>query len=157
MPGAKLKVGARRNPVATMQDVADASGLSRFTVSKVLKGTPGVAEETRALVLRTCEKLSFVPNQHASSLAKGGAKLMGMVVTSIVDPFYGEVIHAAEQTASALGFDLAYRCSYGDAEQERRIVRVFQGLKASALIVSAVSSGENVELWTSLIQKLPVV
>jgi DNA-binding LacI/PurR family transcriptional regulator len=157
MPKIRPKMGAKSSPVATMQDVAEASGLSRFTVSKVLNGTPGVSEKTRALVMKTCEKLSFVPNQHASSLAKGGARLMGMVVTSIVDPFYGEIIHAAEQTASSLGFDLAYRCSYGDGEQERRIVRTFLGLKAGALIVSGVSTGENVELWASLSQKLPVV
>src|SRR5262245_20148835 len=140
-----MKVG----DVPTMQDVAEQSGLSRFTVSKVLNGSPGVSEATRARVLRTCEKLNFVTNQHASSLAKGGPRLMGLVVTSIVDPFYGEIIQTAEQTASSLKFDLAYRCSYGDAAEERRIARAFLGLKARALVVSAVSGSENAELWAT--------
>jgi LacI family transcriptional regulator len=140
-----------------MQDVAEAAGLSRFTVSKVLNGTPGVSEKTRALVLNACQKLNFVANQHAASLAKGGARLMGILVTSIVDPFYGQIIETAEHAASALGFDLAYRCSYGDAQHERRIAHAFLGLKASALIVSAASGDDNREFWRSLSQQLPVV
>src|SRR5262249_35673383 len=141
----------------TMQDVADESGLSRFTVSKVLNGTPGVSEATRARVVEACEKLHFVVNQHAASLAKGGTRLMGLLVTSIVDPFYGAIIDTAEQTASTLDFDLAYRCSYGDAEKERRIANGFCGLKARALIVSPVSSDENVEFWRRLAARTPVI
>jgi DNA-binding LacI/PurR family transcriptional regulator len=143
--------------MATMQDVAELSGLSRYTVSKVLNGTPGVSQATRARVLETCRKLNFVTNLHAASLAKGGSRLMGLLVTSIIDPFYGEIIQTAEQTASSLGFELAYRCSYGDAEQERRIVQSFLGLKAAALVVSPVSSDDNETFWSSLAASVPVV
>ncbi len=143
--------------MATMQDVAEMSGLSRYTVSKVLNGTPGVSDATRARVLETCQKLNFVTNQHAASLAKGGSRLMGLLVTSVIDPFYGEIIETAEQTASSLGYELAYRCSYGNAEQERRIVQSFLGLKATALVVSPVSSDENEGFWNSLVARVPVI
>ena len=133
------------------------TGLSRYTVSKVLNGTPGVSDATRARVLETCRKLNFVTNQHAASLAKGGSRFMGLLVTSVIDPFYGEIIETAEQTASSLGFDLAYRCSYGDAERERLAVQSFLGLKATALIVSPVSSDENEPFWRSLVAQLPLV
>jgi DNA-binding LacI/PurR family transcriptional regulator len=141
----------------TMQDVAELTGLSRYTVSKVLNGTPGVSDETRARVLETCRKLNFVTNQHAATLAKGGSRFMGLLVTSVIDPFYGEIIETAEQTASSLGFELAYRCSYGNAEQERRAVQSFLGLKSAALVVSPVSSEENEPFWRSLAAQLPVV
>jgi DNA-binding LacI/PurR family transcriptional regulator len=141
----------------TMQDVAERSGLSRFTVSKVLNGTPGVTQDTRARVMDACRDLNFVTNQHAASLAKGESRLMGLVVTSITDPFYGEIIQTAEHTASALGYDLAYRCSYADADQERRIAQGFLGLKATALIVSAASTQANESFWSSMATHLPVV
>ena len=147
----------KQNSTPTMQSVAEASGLSRFTVSKVLNGTPGVSEATRARVTRACEKLNFVVNQHAASLARGAAQLMGVVVTSIVDPFYGEIIDTAERTAASLGYDLAYRCSYGDPEKERGIARGFFGLKARAIVVSPASSDENLDFWRSLASQIPIV
>jgi len=80
-------------------------------------------------VLDACQKLRFVTNHHAASLARGNTRFVGLVVTSIVDPFYGEIIAAAEQSAFTLEHDIAYRCSYGDAERERRIARSFLGLR----------------------------
>jgi len=43
---------------------------------------------------------------------------VGLVVTSIVDPFYGESSRPPRQSAFTLEHDIAYRCSYGDAERE---------------------------------------
>src|SRR6266516_4548915 len=143
--------------MTTMLDVARMSGFSRFTVSKVLNGTARVTETARTRVMEACRKLNFVPNKHASSLAKGSSGLVGIIVTSIMDPFYGEIIETAEQTAHALGFDLAYRCSYGDPEQERRTAQVFLGLKAASLIVSAVPCPDNKALWESIAATIPIV
>ncbi len=140
----------------TMDDVAELSGLSRVTVSKVLNGH-GVRAKTRVRVLEACRKLNFVPNLHAATLARGGSRLMGLIVTSITDPFYSRIIETAERTATGLGFDLAYRCSYSDAEQERRVVDGFLGLKATSLIVSPVPSQVNARFWRQLAKKLPVV
>jgi len=144
-----------RNP--TMTDVATQSGVSRYTVSKVLNGSAGVSSTTRERVLDACQKLRFVTNHHAASLARGNTRFVGLVVTSIVDPFYGELIEAAEQSAFTLGHDIAYRCSYGDAERERRIASSFLGLKASALIVSPAGSAENLAFWRGISSQTPVV
>jgi DNA-binding LacI/PurR family transcriptional regulator len=140
----------------TMEDVAELSGLSRVTVSKVLNGH-GVRAKTRMRVLDACAKLNFVPNHHAATLARGGSRLMGLVVTSITDPFYGKIIETAERTAAKLGFDLAYRCSYSNAAEERRVADAFLGLKAVSLIVSPVPSDENLRYWKLLSRQLPVV
>ncbi len=140
----------------TMQDVADLTGLSRVTISKVLNGH-GVRAKTKTRVLDACQKLNFVPNQHAATLARGDSRLMGLIVTSITDPFYGKIIETAERTATRLGFDLAYRCSYSDAEQERRVVDAFLGLKANSLIVSPVPTQDNARFWRQLAKKMPVV
>lgn len=139
-----------------MEDVAKLSGLSRVTVSKVLNGRD-VKTKTRDLVLSACRELNFVTNQHAATLARGGSRLMGLVLRSITDPFYGRIIEMAEQTATELGFDLAYRCSYGDPEQERRVAETFLGLKSVALIVSPASTTDNVPFWKDLSTRLPVV
>ncbi len=151
-----MSISAYTGLMPTMDDVAELSGLSRVTVSKVFNGH-GVRAKTRLRVLDACEKLNFVPNHHAATLARGGSRLMGLIVTSITDPFYSRIIETAERTATELGFDLAYRCSYSDAEQERRVVDGFLGLKVTSLIVSPVPSQENARFWRQLARQLPVV
>src|SRR5689334_2838470 len=104
MARVKSTTGARNvSGVPTMADVAELSGLSRFTVSKVLNGSPGVSEKTKALVFETCERLSFVTNQHAASQAKGGPRLMGLVVIS-----------RAPAMARAYGIDAPFCCIESD-------------------------------------------
>jgi DNA-binding LacI/PurR family transcriptional regulator len=139
-----------------MDDVARVSGLSRVTVSKIFNGRP-VREKSRKRALEACEQLNFVPNRYATSLARGASRLLGLVVTAIDDPFYGQIIATAERTATESGFDLTYRCSFASADQERRIVERFLGLKVDGLIVSPVASKENISYWQTLSSRLPVV
>ena len=142
--------------MSTMEDVARLSGLSRVTVSKVLNGR-AVKAQTRSRVLDACRELNFIPNHHATSLVRNSSRLMGLMVTSITDPFYAKIIETAERTATELGYDLTYRCSYANAAQERNIAEAFLGLKAVALVVSPVCSDENAAFWKSLSMGLPVV
>jgi DNA-binding LacI/PurR family transcriptional regulator len=142
--------------MSTMEDVARRSGLSRVTVSKVLNGR-AVRAATRTKVLDACRELNFIPNHHATTLVRNTSRLMGLMVTSITDPFYAKIIETAERTATELGYDLTYRCSYANAGQERKIAEAFLGLKAVALIVSPVCSDENASFWKSLSLGLPVV
>jgi DNA-binding LacI/PurR family transcriptional regulator len=142
--------------MSTMEDVARRSGLSRVTVSKVLNGR-AVRAATRSKVLDACRELNFIPNHHATTLVRNASRLMGLMVTSITDPFYAKIIETAERTATELGYDLTYRCSYANAGQERNIAEAFLGLKAVALIVSPVCSEENAAFWKSLSLGLPVV
>jgi DNA-binding LacI/PurR family transcriptional regulator len=142
--------------MSTMEDVARLSGLSRVTVSKVLNGR-AVRAKTKTKVLDACRELNFIPNHHATTLVRNASRLMGLMVTSITDPFYAKIIETAERTATELGYDLTYRCSYANAAQERNIAEAFLGMKVVALIVSPVCSDENAAFWKSLSLGLPVV
>ncbi len=54
--------------MATIEDVAKLTGLSRTTISRVINNHPYVSEEKRKLVLEAMEKLGYVPNSSARSL-----------------------------------------------------------------------------------------
>ena len=59
----------------TMQDIADACGLSRNTVSKIFNGRGSVPEETRKLVLARARELGYsqLPSEDAGEKAAGGS------------------------------------------------------------------------------------
>lgn len=66
----------------TSQDVADAAGVSRTTVSLVLNNVPGaqIREETRQKVFAVAHKLGYVPDAAARALVSGRAQIIGLLL-----------------------------------------------------------------------------
>jgi LacI family transcriptional regulator len=66
----------------TSQDVAEAAGVSRTTVSMVLNNVKGVqiSEETRQLVIQTADQLGYVPNAAAQALVSRRSQIIGLVI-----------------------------------------------------------------------------
>ncbi|MGH8913052.1 MAG: LacI family DNA-binding transcriptional regulator, partial [Acidimicrobiia bacterium] len=67
----------------TLDDLAQLSGVSRATVSRVINGGP-VSEQTRLKVLEVLENHDYRPNLAARSLASGRTGVIGVVMH--VDP-----------------------------------------------------------------------
>ena len=84
---------------ATLNDVAARCGVSYQTVSRVVNGSPLVADETRARVLRAIDELGYRPNLAARRLATRRSNLIGMVGTKVT--YYGpaQVMISVEESA----------------------------------------------------------
>lgn len=67
----------KSNP--TINDVAQISGVSKKTVSRIINKSQNVKDETRALVLAIIEKIGFKPNPQARALALRRSFLIGMI------------------------------------------------------------------------------
>ena len=76
----------------TIYDVARESGFSIKTVSRVINGETGVRAETVAAVQAAIVALDYHPNPAAQRLGGGRLPTIGVVVDSLDDPFFGEVV-----------------------------------------------------------------
>lgn len=76
----------------SMEDVAKYCGLSTVTVSRVLNNAPSVREYNRKKVLDAMQKLNYVPDAAARTLAKGTTGIIGMITPKLQDPFFSQVI-----------------------------------------------------------------
>ena len=72
----------------TIIDIAKSAGVSKSTVSLVLKKSPLVKEETRQRVTKTMYALGYVYNRGAASLRRSRAELVGMVINDLSNPFF---------------------------------------------------------------------
>lgn len=66
--------------MATIEDVAKLTGLSRTTISRVINNHPYVSEEKRKLVLEAMEKLGYVPNSSARSLRNQKTSILALFI-----------------------------------------------------------------------------
>ena len=93
----------RRNRAPTIRDVARAAGVSKSTVSNVMRGADGVAPGTRERVLATAAAVGYRPNALARNLVQRRTTTVGIVVGDLANPIFSELAKLAEQRLSAAG------------------------------------------------------
>ncbi|MGW7329812.1 LacI family DNA-binding transcriptional regulator [Streptomyces sp. NPDC054840] len=91
---------------ASINDVARAAGVSASTVSRALRGRPGVSDEVRAQISAVAAQLGYTASRSASSLASGRTYTIGVLVPYVGRWFFGTVLDAAEKVFSAAGYDV---------------------------------------------------
>jgi DNA-binding LacI/PurR family transcriptional regulator len=122
----------------TLDDVAKHARVSTATVSRVLNDTVGVRPATRDRVLRAVEALNYRPNLNARSLAGGQTRSLGMVVSSISNPFFLDIFRSVEAGARQRGFEVLVANTDYDTERLRASVDTILGRRVAglALVVS---------------------
>ncbi len=88
----------------TILDVAHRAGVSKSTVSNVVRGVAGVAEDKRARVLRAVDALGYRPNVLARQLVQQRTTIFGVVVGDLGNPFHAEMARHIERFAAARGY-----------------------------------------------------
>jgi DNA-binding LacI/PurR family transcriptional regulator len=69
--------------MTTIREIADQTGFSIATVSKVLNGQTGVSSATIEIILSAAKELDYRPNLFARNLKKGSSKTLGILVEDI--------------------------------------------------------------------------
>lgn len=88
----------------TSHDVAKIAGVSQSTVSRALRGMPGIAPETIARVQEVARALSYVPSEAGRSLSTRQAKSIGVFTAELTNPFYPGLVEPVRNRLGRLGF-----------------------------------------------------
>lgn len=80
----------------TLVDVAEHAGVSRATASLVIRGTGRVSQATRDRVRAAMDELGYVYNRGAASLRRKAVDTVGVVITNVANPFFGELLRGFE-------------------------------------------------------------
>ncbi|WP_336295558.1 Mal regulon transcriptional regulator MalI [Cronobacter dublinensis] len=87
----------------TINDVAQAAGVSVATVSLVLSGKGRISSATGQRVNDAIEQLGFVRNRQASALRGGPSGVIGLIVRDLTTPFYAELTAGLSEALEAQG------------------------------------------------------
>lgn len=137
----------------SIKDVAKAAGVSHSTVSRALSNNPLIPEKTRARVQRLAQKLGYTPNAIARGLVTQQTRAVGVIVTSIADPFVAEVVRGIEQTAGDHGYRVVLGTSHNDPEREVNSVKALREWRVDSVIVESSRVGS---LYGPLLQEIGV-
>ena len=88
-----------------LEDIARATGVSKMTVSRVLRGGSGFSDDTRAKVMREADRQGYVPNRLAAAFGSDQAStLVGMCVPRLTSGLFGHVLDGVDRALSRLGY-----------------------------------------------------
>lgn len=125
---------SRRSP--SIEDIARAAGVANSTVSRALRDNPLISSDVRAHIQQLAREMGYTPNAIAQSLQNRRTNTVGLIVTSIADPFFGDVAKGVEQGAQAAGLSVVLSASHNDPAQEQAIIETFQRRRVDGIIVA---------------------
>ena len=96
-----------------IEDVAQAAGVSTATVSRVLNKTGPVAETTATKVHKAVAALDYIPHTGAQMLAGNSMKTLGVVIPSLSEYFFTDLLRGIEQASYENGYQLLVFTTHG--------------------------------------------
>ncbi|BBN99879.1 MULTISPECIES: LacI family DNA-binding transcriptional regulator [Sporolactobacillus] len=99
--------------MATIRDVAKAAGVSVATVSRIINNKGEASPETIARVQQVIQKLHYRPNSIAKSLSKRRSNLIALLIPTLNNPFFPELVREIEAAANQKGFHI-FLCNTDD-------------------------------------------
>lgn len=147
---------ARAIKPPTIFDVAALAGVSKSTVSNVIREADGVAAPTRERVLEAIERLGYRPNLLARQFVAQRTTTLGVLVGDLDNPFYAEMAKLIERWAFHHGY-LAMFCNIeGDDDLSLSGVEALLEQRVAGIVFLA-SSGRTSMLEERLRGRAPVV
>lgn len=121
----------------TLQDVADAAGVSLATASRAINGSARrVKEPLRQQVLEAAERLGYQPNLQAQAVARGRASMIGLLLHDIADPYFAEIAAGVSQEAERHGLLVTLASTQRSYEREIAHLAGLRAQRAQGVILA---------------------
>ncbi len=130
-----MRVG--RSPTeATLEDVAQAAGVSLATASRALNGSSRtVNPANRDRVLAAARTLNYSANLAAQTMAKGATSTLALVVADISDAYFSTITSGVLRAADERGLIVTIGITERRPERETELVRVLRGQRPQAIVL----------------------
>jgi DNA-binding LacI/PurR family transcriptional regulator len=121
----------------SIKDIARLARVSHPTVSRALQNSPLVNAKTAERIRKIANESGYRASAVARGLVTRRTRTIGLVVTTIADPFTSEVVSGIEQAANDHGYCVFLADSNADPEREKKIVQSFAEQRVDGIIVTS--------------------
>lgn len=141
----------------TIEEIAEAAGVSKTTVSRYLNGmTHLMSEATAKKIQNIIELCDYHPSVYARALKNNKTKMIGIIVSDIFSPWSSAFIGECERELSAHGYMASFFNSNGCIEKEKELVASLDNRSVEGLIVNPASPSDPY-LMNYALSGMPVV
>jgi DNA-binding LacI/PurR family transcriptional regulator len=137
----------------TMEDIAQAAGVHRSTVSRALANSPRVTPATRQRIQQLAEEMGYVPNAAARDLITRRSRAIGVVLLGLTSPYPCELVTAIDEAALRVGYRVVLSRRSDDAGRALVNIKPLIEQRVEAIVVIETPS---VEQYLSLLSHYDV-
>ncbi len=119
---AKRRPANSKNPLPTMHDVARVAGVSQMTVSRVMRASGYISKDVRKEVVRAAREIGYVHNRLAGGSAAYDNPIVGVVVPTMQNRVFTEVLSGINQTLDESGLRPVFGVSEYSLDAEEDLV-----------------------------------
>lgn len=120
--------------MSSIRDIAKVTGLSIGTISRHINRSGYVSEKSAEKIQKAIIELDYVPNEHARAVFKNETNLIGVIVSSLSNPFFAEMTTHLERKAQSKGYGVIICTTDDDPERERQAFKLLRGYRVSGII-----------------------
>jgi LacI family transcriptional regulator, repressor for deo operon, udp, cdd, tsx, nupC, and nupG len=143
--------------IRTMEEFSAASGISRPTLSRFFNDPHSVRKASREKIEEAMERFGYRPNLFATNFNRRNPKTLGIVVPSLMDPFYAGLVQGIERKAVAAGYWTVLQNSHGDPDWEAEAVATLISLNVAGAIVIPLGFASRGNLYRQMAEVMPLV
>ena len=144
-----------------MKDIARELNVSVATVSRALRDSPRISEETRRMIQQYAREHNFYPDVIGMALRRrlvGASRIIGVIVPEFTHYYFSSILTGIEEAAMARGYYIMVSLSNETYEREVRICEMYLRLKVCGVIVSQAKDTKSYDHFQKLIDSgIPIV
>ncbi|TDF93213.1 LacI family DNA-binding transcriptional regulator [Paenibacillus piri] len=124
----------------TIHDIAEMANASAATVSRVLSNSSyPVSHDMRRKIRAAAKALNYTPNMLGRQLKKNNSMTIGVIIPSITNPFYADVVLGIEEIARKHGYHVLLCNSHQNPQLEAEYLQTLLEKQVKGIIVSSIS------------------
>ena len=127
----------------TIIDIANLSGVSKSTVSRVINNDKHVSEKTRKKVLDITKKMGYLPDNIARSLITKKTFTIGLIIPDIMNPFYSETSKIIEDTLRRHGYSLIICNTNNQSILQNKYLNILIQRRVDGIIFGSVKTNDT--------------
>jgi LacI family transcriptional regulator len=132
--------------------------LAVSTVSKALRDSHEISEETKRMVLDYARKVNYIPNPYAGSLTNRTTKNIAVVLPEVADTFFSNAINGIDSVAQARGYHVMVYLTHEQHLREMSILRELRSGRVDGVLISvAAGDGRDISVFNVLCDELPLI
>ncbi len=120
----------------TIKELARELGLAVSTVSKALRDSHEISQDTKDKVLKLAAALNYIPNPYASSLRRQKSRTIAVVIPEVADSFFSIAINGIEEVAREKGYHVLIYLTHESLDREIEILKEFKSGRVDGLLIS---------------------
>jgi LacI family repressor for deo operon, udp, cdd, tsx, nupC, and nupG len=118
------------------QDIAEETGVSAATISRVVNGSRSIKEETRKRVIDSLAKHGFDTALITAETGPRGGRLIIFNVPNVGNPFYTQIVHGAKTAAAQRGCQLLLNEEHINDSTINNFLAMLRNVHAAGLIIT---------------------